>query len=272
MADELAGEIDEIAKAADELSISIILGTLDEKKLPMVDWDIGSPSTWKSYLAMAKNLGCSFVVLERYGFDQTALEELGPEPPDGENSEEFADEEQADRQNEFDAKWKEIVLEHASYYGSLLGFALYYFGGGVCHKYNKHAAWYTKLTEAAAALKGELEAAEAELEEEEDLELTEKEIENFASELAQNELFQKATNQNARRFVLKKKLPEIAEQHYRQISQIIDQAKGIFELEIKPEMEKALDNQIADLAKQGLDKDQIAKRVKVPLSRVKKVL
>jgi hypothetical protein len=119
-------------------------------------------------------------------------------------------------------------------------------------------------------LKEELEAAEAEVEEEEIPELTEKEIEELASELANNELFQKATNQNAKRFALKKKFPKLVEEHYRQISAIIDQAKGIFELEIKPQMEKALDDQIADLAKQGLNKDQIAKQLRVPVSRVKK--
>jgi len=37
-------------------------------------------------------------------------------------------------------------------------------------------------------------------------------------------------------------------------------------------MEKALDNQIADLGKQGLNKDQIAKQLRIPVSRVKKAI
>ncbi len=272
MADELALEIDEIAQAAGDLSLTIVLGTFHEEKLPVVGWDTSSPSTWKTYLAMAKNLCCTFVVLEKYEFDQTALEELGPEQPEGEDGEELEGGEQADRESEFEAKWEKIVREYAGYYGSLYAFALYYFSGGVSHKYDREANWYTKLTETASALKGELEAAKAELEEEEIPELTEKEIEEIATELANNELFQKATNQNARRFALKKKFPNLVEDHYRQIAEIIDQAKGIFELEIKPELEKALDNQIADLAKQGLNNDQIAKKMKVPVSRVKKAV
>jgi hypothetical protein len=272
MADELPREIDDITQAAGDLSLTIVLGTFDEEKLPVVEWDTSSPSTWKAYLAMAKTLGCLFVVLEKYEFDQKTLEELGPEQPDGEDGEEFQGDEQPDRESESEGKWEKITREHAGYFDSLYAFALYWFSGGVCHKYDREANWYTKLTEAARALKGELEAAEAELEEEEIPELTENEIEEMASELASNELFQKATNQNARRFALKKKFPKVREEHYHQISEIIDQAKGIFELELKPELEKALDNQIADLAKQGLNKDQIAKKLKVPVSRVKKVV
>jgi hypothetical protein len=85
MADELAGEIDAIAEAAGNLSLTIVLGTFDEGKLPVVNWDTQSPSTWKTYLATAKNLGCPLVILEKYEFDQTALEELVPEQTGGED-------------------------------------------------------------------------------------------------------------------------------------------------------------------------------------------
>jgi hypothetical protein len=272
MADELAGEIDEITEAASDISLTIVHGTFNQEKLPVVEWDTNSPATWKTYLALAKTLGCPFIVLEKYEFDEAALEELGPEEPEGEDGKEFEDEENAERESEFEAKWEKIVQEYARYYGSLYAFALYYFSSGICHRYDREANWYAKLREAASTLKDELEAAEAELEEEEIPELTENEIEGMASELANNELFQKATNQNARRFALKKKFPKLVEEHHQQISEIIDQAKGVFELEIKPELEKALDTQIAELAKQGLNKDQIAKKLKVPVSRVKKVL
>jgi hypothetical protein len=273
MADELGREIEEIAEAAKDLSLTIVHGTLDLGKLPVVEWDTRPASTWKAYLTLAKSLGCPFIVMERYEFDEEALEQLGPEEPDGEEAGEFEDEEdEPERDDEFEAKWEKMVQEHAGYYGSLYGLALYSFSGGVCHRYDRAATWYTKLTEAAEELKEEMEAAEAELEEEEIPELSDEEIEKIASELANNELFQKASNQNARRFALKKIYPKLVDDHYHQTTGIIDQAKGIFELEIKPEMEKALDNQIADLAKQSLNKDQIAKKLKVPLSRVKKVV
>jgi hypothetical protein len=270
MADELTREIDDIAHAAADLSLTIVPGSIHELKFPVVEWDTSSPSTWKTYLAMAKTLGSSYVVLEKYDFDQTALEQLGPERPEGEEREEFEDEEQADGANEFEATWEKITQEYSEHYGSLSAFALYYFSNGICHRYDREADWYTKLTNAASALKEEMEAAQAESEEEEIPELTEEEIEEMASELAKYEVFQNATNQNARRFALKKKFPKLAEEHHQQIFEIIDQAKGIFELEIKPELEKALENQIADLAKQGLSKDQIAKKLKLPVSRVKK--
>src|ERR1700731_3464808 len=106
------------------------------------------------------------------------------------------------------------------------------------HRYDREANWYTRLEEAAKILRDEMEAAEAELEEDELPELTEKEIEKIASELANNELFQKATKQNARRYALKKKFPKLAEEHEGQVSEVIDHAKGIFELEIRPELER----------------------------------
>jgi hypothetical protein len=221
---------------------------------------------------MARKLDCQLVVFEKYEFDEVALEELGLERPEGEDDEEFENEEQTEGENEFEAKWEKIVQEHIGYFGSLYAFALYYFSDGICHRYDREAHWYAKLTEAVKSLKEELEAAEAELEEEEIRELTEKEREDIAADLARNELFQQAGNQNARRFALKKKFPKLVEEHYLQISEIIDHAKGIFELEIKPELERAMDNQIAELSRQGLNTDQIAKKLNLPAARVKKAL
>src|SRR5882762_390491 len=100
MADELSRETDDIAKAAGDLSLTLVLGTFDEGELPVVNWDTHSPSTWKTYLAMAKNLGCPIVVLEKYEFDEASLQELGPEQPQGENGDEFEDEEQTDHPSE----------------------------------------------------------------------------------------------------------------------------------------------------------------------------
>ena len=272
MPDALKDEMDEIEQTATDLSITIVPAAFENEKLPTIDWDTSSPSAWKPYLAMARKLDCVLVVLQQYGFDQETLEELRPEGSEGEYDEELEDEEQTERAKELAAKWEKIVQEHFGYYGSSYAFALYYFNDGICHRYEKEAEWYTKLTQAANSLREELEAAEADLEEEEIPELSDDEIERIAADLAKSDLFQQAGNQNARRFALKKKFPKIIEEHHRQITEIIDQAKGIFELEIKPEMEKALDNQIVELSKQGLNKDEIAKKVKVPVARVKKAL
>jgi hypothetical protein len=271
MADELAREIDDIRQAAGDLAITIVPGTFDEGKFPIVDWDTHSTSTWKTYLAMAKDLGCPLVILEKYDFDEAAMEELGPGQAEGEDADEIDEEEELDCESEFEARWEKIVRENVGYYGLSYTYSLYYFSGGICHRWNKEASWYLKLADEASRLSAELEAAQAELQEEEIPELTVKEIEETAFELANYELFQKATNQNAKRFALSKKFPKLVEDHFSQVSAIIDQAKGIFELEIKPEMEKALDNQIAELVKQGLNKDQISKQLKISASRVKKV-
>jgi hypothetical protein len=272
MPDDLPREIDEIGAEASELSLTIVSGSFNENNLPTVVWETSSPSALKGYLAAARKLQSKLVVLEQFEFNQEALEQLGPEQSEEDGSEEPEDDEQTERANKLESKWQEIVREHAGYYGSLYSFALYFFSEGICYRYDKEADWYVKLTEAANSLKEEMEAAEAELEEEEIPDLTDKEVEEIAIDLAKSELFQQAGNQNARRFALKKKFPELIEEHYRQTSEIIDQAKGIFELEIKPEMEKALDEQIAELAKTGMSKDQIAKKMKVPISRVKRVL
>src|SRR6266851_1600324 len=270
MPDELTREIETIIEAAGEVSLTIVPGTFDDKKLPVVRWETTSASALKTYLAIAKNLGCSLIVLEKYEFDQGAMEDLRPGETNAEDAEEFEDGEEAEDGDEFDAKWEKLTHEYAAYYGSLSTFVLYCFKEGICYTYEREASWYTKLTHAVEMLKEEVEAAEAEMEADQIPDLTEKEIEEIAAELARNELFQKATNQNARRFALKKKLPKVIEEHFRQVSEIIDQAEGIFELELEPELEKALDTQISDLRKQGLNKEQIAKKLKVAVSRVKK--
>jgi len=270
MTDELAKEIDQISKEANELSLPIVIGSLDEEKLPVVEWEIGSTQTSSTYLALAKNLGCTFVVLERYEFDQEALNDLNPKPTEEENDEKPEEVQNADRPD-LERRWEKLVNEHASYVGLLYAFDLYYIGDGICHKYDREASWYTKLAEAASALKEEMRATEAEMEVEIP-DLTEVEIEETATQLAHDKLFQSATNQNARRFAFKKKFPQIADEHHAQTTEIIDNAKGIFELELKPELEKTLDTQIIDLAKDGLHKEQIAKKLRIPVSRVKKVL
>jgi hypothetical protein len=272
MPDELTREIETIIEAAREVSLTIVPGTFDDKKLPVVRLETTSASAWKTYLAIVKNLGCCLIVLEKYEFDQGAMEDLRPGQPDAEDAKEFEEGEEAEDDGEFEVKWEKLTLEFAAYYGSLSAFVLYCFREGICYTYEREASWYTKLTDAAEVLKEEVEAAEAEMEEDQIPDLTEKEIEEIAAELARNELFQKAANQNARRFALKKKFPKLLDEHFRQVSEIVDQAKGIFELEIEPEMEKALDTQILDLAKQGLNKEQIAKKLKVSVSRVKKAL
>jgi hypothetical protein len=270
MADELAREINEMGQAAGDFAITIVPGTFNEEEFPVVQWDACSTSTLKMYIEMAKNLGCPFIVLEKHIFDEATLEDLGPERPEEEDIEEIDGDGEADRAGEFEVTWNKIANEYARYYGSLYAFSLYYFSGGICHQWESEASWYVELTKVASELKAELELAQAELKEEVIPELTEKEIEELASELANYELFQKATNQNTKRFALKKKFPKLVVDHYRQVNAIIDQAKGIFELEIKPAMENDLDNQIAELSKQGLNKDQIAKQLKVSTARVKK--
>jgi hypothetical protein len=272
MRDELALEIDAITKAAQDQSITIVLGSFDNEKLPLVEWETSTPSALQIYLGLAKNLGCSFVVLEKFQFDEEVMEELragqseagdGMEPDDGEEGEASI---------QFEAKWEKLTHEYTTHYGSLYSFALHYVGGGICHTYEKESSWYKKLIEAADVLREEFELAEAATGEEEIPELTDKEIEALGAKLANNDLFQKATNQNARRFALSRSLPEVAAEHPHQVSDIIDHAKGVFELLIKPELEKALDKQISELSQQGLSKDQIAKKLKVPLSRVNKGL
>jgi hypothetical protein len=272
MPDALAQEIEEIRKAASDLSLTVVPGTLDENKLPTVEWDTSSSSGWKAYLATAGKLECKLVVLEIYEFDEEAMGELGPEQTSREDDDESENEEQTERAKELEEKWEKVAQEHAGYYGSAYAFALYYFSGGICHRYDKEADWYTKLTEAADSVKEEIEVAETELEEEEIPDLTDKEIEKIAVDLAKDELFQQAGNQNARRFALKKKFPELFDDHYHQTSEIIDQAKGIFELEVRPQMDKALDDQITELANAGMSKDQIAKKLRVAVSRVKRAL
>lgn len=56
------------------------------------------------------------------------------------------------------------------------------------------------------------------------------------------------------------------------MTEIIGQAKGIFELEVKPEIEKQLDVEISNFVKQGLTQEQISKKMKIPVARIKKAL
>src|SRR6266851_9511385 len=109
MPDELTREIETIIEAAGEVSLTIVPGTFDDKKLPVVRWETTSPSASKTYLAIAKNLGCSLIVLEKFEFDQGAMEDLRSGETDAEDAEEFEEGEEEAGNGEFAAKWEKLT-------------------------------------------------------------------------------------------------------------------------------------------------------------------
>jgi len=269
MLEEVKCELDEITQFAKEHSIAMVPGTFEGDKFPVADWDTAEPDSYRSYIEIAKILSCPLVVVERNMFDEQALEDL--RPTESEESDGDEEEEPDAIAMKIEEKWSELTRGHSRKFGSMFSFTLHYFSGGICYRYDKEANWYEELSDSAKKLREELEAAEAASDV--DLpELTKAEIESFARELANCELFQKAANQNARRFALEKKFPQIADDHAHRVSELIYQAKGILDLEIRPQLEASLDEDISKLMKQGLTKNQIAKQLKVTVSRVSKAI
>jgi len=272
MSDELEEEIKSIIQTCEGLAIPTISGQFEREKLPVVQWDNTNASGWKDFLAFAKSFGSAFIVVERYEFDEEEIEHLRPEEGEERNDDELEPGDGADTDFDFEAEWNELKRKHERFYGTKYSYVLHWVKEGICFTYDKEPEWYQKLRGEVDRLKERLESIEDEIQETEVPELSDKETEEIASSLAKDDLFQKATNQGARRYALKKRFPKILEDHAYQVTEIINQAKGIFELEIEPELEKALDAQIGDLAKDGLDKEQIAKKLKLPVSRVKRAL
>lgn len=273
MADDLAAEVKALEQTCQEHAITVIPGTFEREGMPTVNWETPAPNDLTIYFNLVKSVSNPLVVLEKYEFDEEAFEELrtGNSEADDDTSVLTGEEETADREllEELDT----LRTKYSRFYGSLHTYTLNWIKDGVCYTYEREADWYGELIADLQELNDKLEAALAEDESEEEVpELTKVEIGNFASELARDELFQRATNQASRRFAFQRRHPDIAENHPREIPEIIDQAKGIFELEIKPEQEESLDQQITDLSNQGLNKEQIARKLRISVTRVRKVV
>jgi hypothetical protein len=275
MHDDLADEIKTMVRVCEEISLALVPGSFEPEKMPVVHWTGTGSSDWKVFLTLAKSLNSSFVILQEYEFEEAAIEALRPEGIEAMSEDELEGSQKAENEFDFEGKWNEMKTKRQQFYGLLYSFSLYWFKDGICFAYEKDTEWYRKLVDDVDTLAEKVEAAESEGEEEEPPELTDEEVEQTASTLARDEFFQKATNQGARRYALKKRFPQIFEKYEHQVTEIINQAKGIFELEVEPELEKALDAKILAHAKEGLTKDEIAKIAKklaIPVARVKRVL
>ncbi len=276
MTDELKGEIDAIRSQCEALSLFVVSAEFDREKMPVVLWKPQESSERKPFLELAKRMGVSLIVLEQFEFEEDTIEHLRPEQIETEDFEEEDEEgkkdEGTDRSSqENEEAWIAIKRKYERYYGHMCAYLLHWVKDGVCYSFDREASWYQALAADVEELEGKLEAETKEVEKAIP-ELTDEEVEEIASKLASDEFFQKATNNSARQYALKKRFPEVFAQHPGRVSEIVNQAKGKFELEIRPELEKALDRNISTLCKDGLSKEQIAKRLKVSISRVKRAL
>ena len=269
MVDELESEIDEIRRQCDSLSLSVVPGRFEQGNAPVVHWESPELSDWKPFLELARRLGVSVIILEQLEFDEDFLEDLRPEGIEtGGNHEDEADEGAL----QYKAEWEAIRQKYETHYASTGAYMLHWMKEGICYSFERQTSWYLELTELVHELKEKVEAESVEAQQEEPPDLTVEEVEQIASELAQEELFQRATIRSTRLHAFRKRFPKLCQEHPGQVSEIIGQARGVFELEVKPELEKAVDQQIESLSKEGLSKEKIAKKLRITVSRVRKAL
>ncbi len=270
MTDELKREIDTIRRQCETLSLFVVCGDFAREKMPIVHWKQLESPEWKPFLELAKRMAVSVIIVEQFEFEEDTIGHLRPEQIETEDLEE-EDEETDKSSQENEEPWMAIKRKYETHHGQIYAYSLHWVKEGLCYSFDREASWYAELAADVEQLRGKLEAEAIQVEQEIP-DLTDEEVEEIASKLASDEFFQKATNRSSRQYAVKKRFPEVFAQHPRQVSEIINQAKGRFELEIKPELEISLDKQISVLSKEGLSKEEIAKKLKVPVSRVKKAL
>jgi hypothetical protein len=192
---------------------------------------------WQEYLATAKKAGVTFVAISRGICDLDAFA-----------GSEFTDPEHA----------KQLIESLRPHYQKLGWLSLSWMKEGVAYELELNTEWADDY--------GEL----VDLESEDGTESAgppKAEVERCVRLLANDERFQNAKSYEQRDFVARKVLP-------REISggsglyHVIAQAKCMYDLEIKPQKDSSLREEVAKLREQGLSNPAIARKLKLSSKRV----
>jgi hypothetical protein len=154
----------------------------------------------------------------------------------------------------------------APHVGELVEATLSWVGGSVVHSMTLSASWADDYFAAWQLAEGESEEAE---DDESDEELNEEDVRRHAEQLARDPKFQAARSSAQRAFAARKILDDSVRVDRALLEAVLDEAKNIFELEIKPDVDRRLADEVQALKEQGLTKSQIARKLGISANRMK---
>ena len=247
---DLAATFAEITVWLDQNGIRKFWGTITtvdgDSRLPLATWNTEINSDWKDFLILGKDLGVGIVFIDRTVF---RLDEyLGDVDLPG------SDEVQS---------LLRLLRPHD---GEIRDLELQWTLGSTVMRFICLAAWNSDLERL-----DRLSSDEDQDEDEETGEsaLEDDEVERHALTLANDPSFQTAKTNAQRQYAAKKLLADTSIARHEDMLRILDDAKSIYELDIRPKQQAELVRRVEELKQSGATRAQIAKELGLTSERVK---
>jgi hypothetical protein len=211
------------------------------------EWDTELEPGVEKFLECAKASGADLVFLTFTKFAKGALGGDGGEFSRGERVHHL-----------------EMVHEHE---GEIAQISLAWTRDQTVFEYTRSAPWaddYFDLLE-----EGAKEAAEEEENEDDEPQIDEKEVARIAATLAMDPRFQVARSGAQHLYAARRALDGAVVSNRTLLDAVIEEAKSIFAIEIKPKRDRELAEQVEELRRRGLTKGQIAQRLNISANRMK---
>src|SRR5262245_38431663 len=243
---ELEPAVREATSWLSENGIAVFWGRLEGGNLPRGQWDSAIAASSAAFLTLAKVMGARLVFV-----DVTVCEvkKLASRVTD----------------HSIDGV-TELLSRLYDHDGQIAELTLSWIGEGIVLEFSNSASWadeYYQLLEAA-----EDEDAE-ESENDDETVPDEEEVRKHAELLARDPRFQAAKSDAQRRYAAKRTLGPLLEGQMNVLEAVLEEAKSVFDLDVKPELDRKLAEDVERLRAEGLTKGQIARRLGISANRMK---
>lgn len=227
-------------------AIGVFWGALknDEAGLK-ASWDVDLAADVEPFLALAKAAAASVVFVDCILYEAKDLhdEEAATPSPDLER----------------------LTRELAPHVGELAEVTFSWVGARVIHQFTIKASWADDYF-AAMQLVGSDEDEDEDPDEDSP---DEEEVRRHADALARDPKFQAARSAAQRSYAARKFLDDSVWADLELRLAVLSEAKNIFEVELKPEVDKRTADEVQSLRDQGLTKAQIARRLGISANKMK---
>jgi len=250
--DSLTMTVDEITTWLERNGLQTFWGAIessgDETHFLWATWTSEASSDWKAFLTLAKDCNAKVVFIDR-----TIL-----------RLDEFA----KDQELPLSSEVQRLVDRLRPHDGQIRYVELQWLWGPVVMRFTKSADWNTdleKLERSALIVDG---GDDEEYDTGESL-LSDSEVQRYAVGLASDPSFQVAKSTAQRRYVARKILPSEHALPEEDVGRVVDRAKVIYEVEIKPKQQADLAERVEKLREGGSTRAQIARQLGLSSERVK---
>lgn len=242
----------EISAVIEEQGFVPFWGAFPSGDTPRLEWNDATNPDWRRFLEAAQALGAKVIYIDSLKFTEEEIEEALLEQEEDSANETLAWIRDHNQQVERFKRYVDLTA------AVQIGFA----ANGLFHSYARTTPWYDRFTEL------EEEKRPRELDEEKAIPY--EAIKPWVEKLANHPRFGSLKTWDQRCYLLRK----LAEDEYDNlpVEQVVQQAETMFEVDLRPEEEHRLLEQVQELRKQKLSIVAIAGKLDLPRERARMLI